>query len=213
MKRPLRIGLTGGIAAGKSTVAEGLRKKGAAVIDTDRLAHEAIRPGGAAYEAVVREFGAEILKPDGTIDRRRLGRRVFSDRAALDRLNGLVHPHVLRAWKEEAERLAREERPPLIVVAIPLLYEVGIEGDFDAVAAVVCREETALERLKDRGLSPEEARARLAMQLPMTEKAQRADFVIWNEDGREILAEQVDRLWNRLMRMADPAAAAATVEE
>lgn len=201
MNRCPTIGLTGGIAAGKSTVAEMLRSRGALVVDTDRIAHGVMARGGAAYAGVVAAFGEGILDAEGEIDRRVLGDLVFRDAGERARLNAAVHPHIRREWTGTVRRLQNDPAAVMIVVAVPLLYEVGVEDEFDAVVAVVCSEDTAVRRIRERGLDEEQARLRLAAQLPMQEKADRADYVIYNDFSMVILADQVDRLWRRL---ADP---------
>lgn len=219
MQTTHRIGLTGGIAAGKSTVAAMLREKGAAVVDTDTIAHRVMAPAGPAYPAVVEAFGRDVLGPAGEIDRRRLGDLVFRDPEALERLNRAVHPHVRRAWRDEVARIeaaagAAGADAAIVVVVIPLLYEVGAQDEFDAVVAVVCSESTAIERMRTRGLNEEQARRRLAAQLPMHEKAERADYVLFNDFDLPILADQADRLWRRLWNLPEVhVAAAAPYEE
>lgn len=210
MRPPLRIGLTGGIAAGKSTVAGMLCDRGATVVDTDAIAHRVMAPSGPAYPEVVKAFGRDVLEADGRIARRRLGELVFRDPEALARLNQAVHPHVHRAWRDEVARIEARGTPRFVVVIIPLLYEAGVQDEFDAVVAVVCSEPTAIDRMRARGLDGEQARLRLAAQLPMQEKANRADFVVYNEFDLPILADQTDRLWRRLQdlpRVRVPAAA------
>ena len=200
MTRPMRVGLTGGLASGKSLVAGMLRELGAAVVDADRIAREVLAPGGPAYPDVVREFGPEIVAADGTIDRPRLGARIFADPAARAQLNRLTHPHIRRRMVEEAARLAARPETQAIVFDIPLLLDTtdGREFDLDGIAVVAAPDALRLRRVAARdGLSPEEARRRLDAQVPLAEKIARADWVIDNGGTLEATRAQVERLWRR----------------
>jgi dephospho-CoA kinase len=192
----LRIGLTGGIAAGKSTVAERWRTQGARVIDTDALAHAALDPDTPTYRAIVEAFGTGILAPDRSIHRPALGEIVFGDEAKRQVLNGIVHPAVRRQWQETLRQWSTEGTTTTAVVMVPLLYEVGVESEFDLVVAVACSEATQVARLLAKGLSEPQARARIAAQWPMTRKMDRADYVIWNDGSERVLAEQCAVIWN-----------------
>lgn len=192
----LRIGLTGGIATGKTLVAQYLQEAGAIVIDTDHIAHALMAPGGAAYSDVLRTFGQEILAQDGTIDRRALGALIFNDPSARERLNGLVHPHV----KAEIKRLeseyqaqeAQQNKQFLLVVIIPLLFEVNMAHFVDITVVVYCPEDTQQERLMARnGWSAAEAQARIRSQLPIEDKVKKAEEVIDNSHDPELTREQV----------------------
>lgn len=183
-----RVGLTGTIAAGKSSVAELWRARGATVIDSDALAHQALEPGTATYRQIVAEFGNGILNADGTIHRRALGDIVFNDVGRRAALNAIVHPVVRQRWQESPAR----------VVMIPLLYEVGAEKEFDVVVVVGCSEATQLRRLAEKGLTEAQARARLQAQWPVQQKMDRGDFVIWNDGSRAVLARQADWIWSQL---------------
>lgn len=191
-----RVGLTGGIAAGKSAVAELWRAKGAVVIDSDALAHEALAPGTPTHATVVKEFGAGIVNADGTINRASLGEIVFRDESRRLVLNGLVHPAV-RQKRQEA-LAAIEHTDAVAVEMIPLLFEVGGEKECDCVVAVACSEATQLARLAAKGLSESQARARIAAQWPVAKKMDRADYVIWNDGSHRVLAEQADTIWNNI---------------
>ncbi len=176
----LVIGLTGGIASGKSTVARWLAEAGAPVIDADRVAREVTRPGRPAWREVVAAFGAGVTAPDGTLDRAALARVVFSDPEALARLNRATHPHIIRAIRRRLA-LLRRRGVRVAVVELPLLFEGGWEDLVDEVWVVAAGERVQRERLLARGLSPEEAARRLAAQLPLTEKVKRADVVLDGE--------------------------------
>lgn len=187
-------GLTGNIGSGKSTVAGMFRRAGIPVLDADRIAREVTGPGGSAHDAVVREFGREILLPDGTIDRRKLADVVFSDPSRRARLEALTHPAILEAMKEALDGLSREGHSAAIVEAA-LIHESGTKGLFDAVISVRCDEETQLRRLLARdGMSTEHALARLRAQMDAERKAGRSDHVIDNSGGMEETRAQVERL-------------------
>ncbi len=208
-RRPLRIGLTGGIGSGKSLVAGMLRELGAAVVDADRVAREVMAPGGPAYADVVREFGPEVVGPDGSLDRRALAARIFGDAGARHRLNQLTHPHIRRRMAEEADRLAATPGVEVIVFDIPLLLETtdGRELGLDGIVVVYADEATRVRRLMARdGLSESDARQRVAAQMPLEGKVARADWVVDNRGTPEETRAAVDRLWAELRaRARDPA--------
>jgi dephospho-CoA kinase len=195
MKRLLRVGLTGGIATGKSTTLRRWQRAGAGAIDADDLAHRALEPGTPTWDKVVRRFGREILDKDNTVSRPRLGEIVFANEQKRQALNRIVHPAVRRMWAEELRNLERDADTDAVVVSVPLLYEVAAEAEFDCVVAVGCSEETELARLKQKGLTEASARARIRAQWPLQRKLDRADFVIWNDGSLRVHAEQADRIW------------------
>jgi dephospho-CoA kinase len=188
------VGLTGGIASGKTTFADALRARGVPVLDADALARAAVAPGTPALGEIVRVFGPGVLAPDGALDRKRLAAIVFADPAARRRLEAIVHPAVRAAMASETARLAAAGHA-LAFYDTPLLYEVGLEAILDAVVVVWTPPDVQRERLALRdGLTPDEADARLAAQLPLDEKAARADFVVDNRGPPEALAEKAERL-------------------
>jgi dephospho-CoA kinase len=194
------VGLTGGIGAGKSVVAGRLAELGAVVIDSDRLAREVVEPGTDGLREVVEEFGREVLGPDGALDRPALGRLVFGDDAARRRLEAIVHPRV-RA--RSAELIAAAPPDAVVVNDIPLLVESGIGAGFDLVVVVLAGEETRLRRLAGaRGMTVEEARARMAAQATDEQRRAAADVVLDNDGSREDLLAAVDRLWYERLRPA-----------
>ncbi|MGD1018248.1 MAG: dephospho-CoA kinase [Verrucomicrobiia bacterium] len=195
MRRLTKVGLTGGIATGKSTTLKQWREAGAAVIDTDELAHSALTPDTPVWEEVVRAFGNEILNEDRTVNRPKLGDIVFADDGKRETLNRIVHPAVERMWKGDVGRLQREGRAEVAVVAIPLLYEVGAESEFDSVVTVACSEQTQVSRLTHKGLNETQARARIRAQWPLPGKMDRADFVIWNDGRLAVLHQQAEIIW------------------
>jgi dephospho-CoA kinase len=200
-RRPLRIGLTGGIGSGKSTVAQRLRELGAAVVDADAIAREVAAPGGPAYAAIVRAFGEGVLGRDGFLDRKALAARVFADEPARRQLNALTHPHIRRRMAEEAARLAATPGVEVIVFDIPLLLETtdGRDLGLDGVVVVAAADPVRIARLTARdGLTSGDARQRLDAQMPLAQKVARADWVIDNNGSAEQTREQVFRLWEAL---------------
>ncbi|MBL1066866.1 dephospho-CoA kinase [Streptomyces sp. 7-21] len=196
----LTVGLTGGIGAGKSEVLRLLAERGAVTIDADRLAREAVAPGTPGLAAVVAEFGPEMLTPSGELDRARLGAVVFADDARRAALNAIVHPRV----RARAAELRAAAGPGAIVVEdVPLLAENGLQDDYDAVIVVDASDEVRLKRLTEqRGMSEEDARARMAAQASREERLAIADFVVDNNGTRAELRQQTDALWERLRRLA-----------
>jgi dephospho-CoA kinase len=189
------IGLTGGIATGKSTVARMLAARGAAVVDADLLAREAVTPGSRALAEIAGEFGPDVLTSEGTLDRAALGRLVFADPARRRRLEGITHPRIGALMAERiAAALASEAR--LVVADIPLLFENDRAGLVEGVLLVDAPPEAQLQRLMLRdGLDAEDARRRVAAQMPLAEKRRRATWVIDNGGTEERTAEQVDAWW------------------
>jgi len=181
-----RIGLTGGIATGKSLVAAVLREAGLRVIDADRLAREAVVRGSPAFDAIIRRFGESVRGADGEIDRPRLARIVFSDPAARTALNAIVHPRVAERMDALLRDVQAEAPGEPVVLEVPLLYETGLEAGLDAVIVVDLPEDLQLARLMARDrLSRAEALARMAAQMPLGEKRRRATAVIDNSGTPE----------------------------
>ena len=193
--KKFQIGLTGNIACGKSTVVRRLRELGAHTIDADALIHVILRRGGAAFEPVVQEFGEGILSEDGEIDRRALGRIVFSDPARLKRLEEIEHPIVRHMIEEEI----RTSDKRVVVVDAIKLFESGWAARSDTVWVVTCTREQQIERLvRTRGYSRDEAIMRIDAQSPQQEKVARADVVIDNSRSLDETYGQVDAAWERL---------------
>lgn len=195
---PRVVGLTGGIASGKSSVSRLLRAMGAMVIDADSVGHGVIAPGGAAFDQVLKLFGDGILAGGGSIDRRALGSIVFGDPALLRELNAITHPQMARIMAGEigaAKALAPDERPRLIVLDAAILLEAGWDELCDEVWVVSCRPETAIRRLRERdGLSPDEAKARLGAQMSNQQRERRGGRVIQNDGDQQALRLGVERL-------------------
>ncbi|WP_462417627.1 dephospho-CoA kinase [Kytococcus sp. Marseille-QA3725] len=188
-----RIALTGGIAAGKSTVARRLEELGAVVVDSDAVSREVVAPGTEGLAAVVQRFGHEVLTPSGELDRPALGARVFSDPRARKDLEEIIHPRVRRR-AAELEADAPEGTP--VVHDIPLLVETGQARDFDLVLVVHAPKEERVRRMvQDRGMDPEEAHSRIAAQASDAERAAVADVVLDNSGDPAALLGQVDAAW------------------
>lgn len=198
----LRSGLTGGIATGKSTVASIMRELGCRIVDADEMAHRMIEPGGDVYDEVLREFGRGILGPDGRIERPRLAEIVFADPARLARLNQIVHPPVIAAQYAQLAAIQREEPHALAVVEAALLIETGIYSLLDFLIVTWCTPEQQIARLTHgntgRGMSAEQARQRIAAQIPLEEKRRLADAEIDCSGSLERTREQVVELVARL---------------
>ena len=196
-----RIGLTGGIAAGKSVVASHLAELGAVVIDSDALARDAVRPGSVGLDQVVEAFGAEVLAPDGSLDRAALGRVVFADPAALATLNAIVHPVVRRLAAEREAAAAAIDGGAVVVHDIPLLIETGQAEAFHLLVVVHTPAELRIRRLvAERGLTEAEARARVESQVDDETRVALADVVLDGTKTVEDLRAQVDRLWARILQ-------------
>lgn len=193
-----RIGLTGGIACGKSTVAAMLAARGARVIDADRIARDVVEPGKPAFRRVVERFGQAVVGPDGALDRKALGRIVFADAEKRKELEAIVHPFILQEMECQA-RIAQSETSGMpVVLDVPLLFELGMKDWFEEVVLVYAPEHLQLERLMQRdGLDAEEARRRLAAQWPIERKRRLADVVIDNSGSLADTERQVDAYWRK----------------
>ncbi|TNC17403.1 dephospho-CoA kinase [Georgenia sp. 311] len=194
-----RIGLTGGIGAGKSTVARELARLGALVVDADAIAREVVAPGTPGLAAVVAEFGDSVLAPDGSLDRAALGRVVFADPAARARLEAITHPLI---GAESARRTAAAPPGTVVVHDVPLIVERGLAAQYDLVVVVGADEEVRIDRLvRDRGMTREEALARVRAQATDAQRRAVADVWLDNSGTREELLERVRELWReRLAR-------------
>lgn len=193
------IGLTGGIASGKSTVSALLVNKGAKLVDADVIARDVMLPGHKVLTAAVEQFGAEILHPDGTLNRGQLGAIVFNDPAALQALNNLTHPAIRQEIKEQMYSMEQEDPERLIVVDIPLLYESNLENLFHKIVVVYVPREMQIARLMERNrLSLEEAEARLNAQMDIEVKRNKANYIIDNSGDLTNTEEQVAVFWDRL---------------
>ena len=185
------IGLTGGIASGKSTAAQYLQELGFPVVDADQIAREVLAKGGSGLKAVVKQFGRELLDSNGELDRRALGRIVFAQPEKLRELEAIVHPFVREKMREEKTRFEQAQFPAAFY-DVPLLFEKGLQDDFDFVVVVTSPEPLQTQRLKSRNsLGDQEIADRLSRQIPLAEKEKRADFVIQNTGTLADLKRQV----------------------
>jgi dephospho-CoA kinase len=192
------VGLTGGIATGKSVVADELRRLGAHIIDADKIAREVVEPGKPAYDEIVKEFGTGVLEPGGALDRKALGRIVFSDPAALEKLGSITHPRIRERIKEEARRLSAQG-DSIIVLDVALLIETGVKYEVEKIIVVFAEKEQQIQRLMDRdGLSRLEAEKRVSIQMDIKEKLKYADYVIDNSGAKDWTIEQTRALYNEL---------------
>jgi dephospho-CoA kinase len=196
----LRLGLTGGIASGKSAVAAMLREMGFSVLDADSLAHKLIEPGLPAYDEVLQEFGPSIANAGARIDRAKLAAIVFGDRAKLDRLNAIVHPRVADVISSQFEEWQRQGTRDVAFVEAALIIEAGIHKTLDGLVVAWCEPEQQFERLRARGLSEAEARRRIAAQLPVEEKLRFATEKIDCSGSLERTRRQVEAFAARLRR-------------
>ncbi|MEC0133698.1 MULTISPECIES: dephospho-CoA kinase [Paenibacillus] len=193
------IGLTGGIASGKSTVSALLVNKGARLVDADVIAREVMLPGHEVLAAAAKQFGKEILFPDGTLNRAKLGEIVFQDPVALQTLNNLTHPAIRQEIKNRMYSMEQEEPKRLIIVDIPLLFESGLETLFHEIVVVYVPREVQITRLMERNrLSLEEAEARLNAQMDIEQKRNKADYIIDNSGDLAYTEQQVAVFWDRL---------------
>lgn len=199
----LVVGLTGGIATGKSLVAEKLKSLGAVVVDADTAAREVVAPGQPALEEIRARFGGGIIKPDGTLDRPALARLVFHDGSARRDLEKIVHPRVFERMAEAVSRARQTNPEGVVVLVVPLLFEAGYDHSVDRTAVVVCRPGQQVERVMNRdGLSREEAMARLSAQWPIEEKRRKADDVIENSARPEDALSQAEILFAQWVLLA-----------
>jgi dephospho-CoA kinase len=194
------IGLTGGIGAGKGTIAGFLRRRGAALIDTDEIARALLAAGSQWLAHIVKEFGPRILRPDGSLDRSALAHIIFSDAEARARLNALLHPLVIAEVRRRLEKLQAGDSPPAAAVVVaPLLFETRAESLVEKVIVVTAPEEERIRRLQKRDrLSEPEIRARFASQMSPEEMKTRADWVIDNRGDLAAAEKQVETLWGEL---------------
>ncbi|MBE9912441.1 dephospho-CoA kinase [Paenibacillus donghaensis] len=192
------IGLTGGIATGKSTVSALLVDKGALLVDADQIAREVMLPGHPVLVEVIAHFGQVVLLADGTLDRKKLGDIVFNNPAERKALNEITHPAIRKEIREQMETLERKHPDKLVVVDIPLLYESGLESMFERVMVVYAPQSVQQQRLMQRsGLNGDEAMARIRSQMDIEEKKLKADIVIDNSGSAEETKHQIDEFWLR----------------
>jgi len=198
----LKVGLTGGLATGKSFVGETLRDLGCYLLKADEIGHEVLARGGEAYNAVVREFGPGILDPSGAIDRKRLAAEVFEKPERLAALNRIVHPLVIRREEEWIAEIAGRDPRGIAVVEAAILIETGSHKRFDKIILAVCDEQQQVDRaMRREGAAREEVLARIRHQMPLEEKRKYADFVIDTSGGKDDTRRQVREVYNQLQSL------------
>ena len=191
------LGLTGGIGMGKSTCAQLLRARNIPVVDTDDLARSVVDPGQPALAEISAVFGSQMLDNNGALNREAVAKLVFSDSAARQRLENILHPRIRKLWQEHASQWRLQDRT-LGVVVIPLLFETGADSDLDATICVACSETSQLDRLRSRGWSAEQIEQRIRAQLPVEQKLTKSNYVIWTEGEIDLHAQQLDRILQSL---------------
>ncbi|RLB04142.1 MAG: dephospho-CoA kinase [Deltaproteobacteria bacterium] len=196
----IHIGLTGGIATGKSTVAKMFEEKGATLINLDQIAHKAISPGKQAWKKIREIFGDSVLQPDKSINREKLAKIVFQNKEQLKKLEEIIHPEVIKMWQEKIETISREKPKTILISEIPLLFEKKLAYNFDATVLVYAPPQIQISRIMERdGITREEAEKRLAAQLPIDEKVSLATYAIYNDGSLEKTRQQVEQLWDKLV--------------
>ena len=197
------VGLTGGVATGKTTVAKMFKQCGAAVIDADQLAHDAVRPGKPAWRQIVKVFGKAVLNPDRTLNRRELGARVFENRVKLRQLERIIHPRVAREQQRLVRLIAKRTPHTVVIYEVPLLFEAAVHKRVDTTIVVTADRDTQIARLKKRnGFSRAEAIRRIRSQMPLAKKIQRADHVLNGTFPHPTLRKQVGQLFKNLRLLA-----------
>lgn len=190
------IAVTGGIAAGKSTVTEMFRELGARTLSADEIARDVLAPGSVGLAEVVREFGEGMILPGGELDRKALAAIVFENPEAREKINAITHPRIIGAIEERIEEFRKEENERAVLVAeIPLLIECGMLGMIDKVVVVTAEQDEQISRLTTRGLSTDEACKRIAAQMPIEEKLRFADWVVRTDTSLDSTRSQVESIW------------------
>lgn len=199
----LKVGLTGGIASGKSTVSEAFARLGAKVLDADKVAREVVLPGQPAWLELQQAFGPEFFLPDGEVNRSKLRLLVFSNPEERSKLNAIVHPEVMKEVNRRFEQLTTSAQDAVVVVDVPLLLEVGVAHRFDRVIVVYVTKSVQIKRLRQRdGLSLEGAQRALSTQMVLNKKVEQADYVIDNSGTRAETQAQVEKVWQELRALA-----------
>ena len=186
-------GLTGGVGMGKSTASHLLEEMGIQSVDSDDLARQVVEPGRPALEEIKTQFGAGVLNQLGHLNRSKMASIVFGDKLQREKLESIIHPKVRELWMKQVTEW-RSEKLSLGIVIIPLLFEVEAEVEFDKVICVACTPNTQHKRLSDRGWSDDQINARVAAQMDVAEKMEKSDYVLWNESGKNVLREQLNRI-------------------
>ena len=206
--RGIIVGITGGIACGKTTVSKLLSEKGAIPINADEIGHQLLKADSPVIDKLVDTFGDEILEETGDVSRKKLGAIVFKDKSARERLNAILHPLIIQRSRADARQLVLDDPSCVVLLDAPLLIEAGAYDSVDLIVVVTASPETQLKRTLERShaqnrpLSESEAQARIDSQMPISEKVKYADVIIENDGTPEELQKQVDALWVKLMNRA-----------
>ncbi len=202
--RGIIVGITGGIACGKTKVSELLAEKGAIPINVDEIGHQLLRFDSPVIDELVDTFGPEILDQSGDVSRKKLGAIVFNDKSARERLNAMLHPLIIERSRSRAQQLVHEDPCCVVLLDAPLLIEAGAYDSVDLIVVVTASNETQLQRILERSqeqnrpLTEADAQSRIDSQMPLSEKVKYADVVIENEGSLEELQKQVESLWDKL---------------
>ncbi len=199
----LTVGLTGGIACGKSFVSELIAKKGALIVDLDQVAREIVQPGTAAWSDIISVFGSDIVDKKGNIKRKELGQVVFNDERLRQKLNDITHGRIIKHVQKEMDKFYNnpKNRGKALIIVAPLLIESGMDKMVDKIIVIICKEEIQKRRLMLRDkITEEDSIKRIKAQLPLEEKAMYADFIIDNSYSPENTSKEVNEIWDRLMK-------------
>jgi len=198
----LIVGLTGGVASGKTAASQVLKEEGAYVIDVDQIARELVQPHQPAWNELIRAFGKEILQEDGSLHRKKLADKVFADPKQRKRLNQILHPRIKEEMDRRTKEIGQKDPEAIVVIDAPLLVELGDHHEMDKLIVVNSTQTQQIERLKDRdGISPEEALRILSSQMPLGEKVKLADFVIGNEGSLEETKKRAREVFKELKKV------------
>ena len=196
MRKVTVIGVTGSFGTGKSTVAKFFKRKGVKVLDADKMAHEVLEERKTSYKKVLKEFGSLVLDNKKRIDRKKLGNLVFSDKRALEKLCGIIHPPVIKKIKDEIRQASRSKERSTIVIDAPLLIEAGLDKISDYVVVVKTSKKIQIKRvMKKTALSFTQASGRIKAEMPMKKKIRMADYIIDNEGSKGITKKKVKKIW------------------
>jgi len=199
----LRVGLTGGVASGKTAISQVLKEEGAYIIDADQIARELVQPHKSAWKELIRAFGPEILQEDGSIHRKKLAGKVFADAKQRKLLNRILHPRIRKEMDRRAKEIGQRDPEAIVVIDGPLLIELGDHREMDKLIVVTSTRGQQIERLKDRdGANPEEAVRIVSAQMPLEEKLKFADFVIRNEGSLEQTKRKAKEVFKELRKVA-----------
>ena len=201
----LVVGLTGGIASGKSVISKMLEEHGALLIDADEVSRELVAPHTKCWEKLISSFGKEILQEDLTLDRKKIADRVFNNPEELSKLNSLLHPEIIEQIEVQLKSIQEKDPEAIVIIDAALLVETGMYKKYDKLIVVRANEETQVKRIMARdSMSQIEAKRRIHSQLPLKDKIKKADFVIKNDGGLRETREQVEKVFNTLSSLKSP---------